>query len=243
MPAAKADIIEKLRNEILPLQGFRSFQSESFIDPGLGPVNDAFPHRRFPIGAIHEFISSDATDLAATTGFISGIVSSLMQGGGVCFWISSNCSVFPPALASFGIEPDKVIFVNLRQEKEVLWCVEETLKCNGLSAVIGELKELSFTASRRLQLAVEQSRVTGFIHRHSPRNLQQNACVTRWKIRSAAGMVEDHLPGVGHPCWNVELLKVRNGKTGNWKLGWVNNTFFHELNTAQSLEALQRKTG
>lgn len=243
MPAAKADIIEQLRNEILPLQGFHSVPSESFIDPGLGPVNDSFPNRRFPIGAVHEFISSDANDSAATTGFISGIISSLVQGGGICFWISTNCTVFPPALASFGIAPDKIIFVNLRKEQEVLWCVEEALKCNGLAAVVGELKELNFTASRRLQLAVEQSRVTGFIHRCHPRNLQQNACLTRWKVRSAPGIIENDLPGVGHPAWQVELLKVRNGRTGTWKIGWMNKRFHHEFNTALSLAELQRKTG
>jgi protein ImuA len=34
--------------------------------------------------------------------------------------------------------------------------MEEALKCEGLAAVIGEIKEISFSDSRRLQLAVEQ---------------------------------------------------------------------------------------
>ena len=38
----------------------------------------------------------------------------------------------------------------------MLWVIEEALKCEGLAAVIGEIKELSFTQSRRLQLAVEK---------------------------------------------------------------------------------------
>ena len=41
-----------------------------------------------------------------------------------------------------------------------MWAIEEALKCDGLAAVIGEMKELSFTNSRRLQLAVEKSHVT-----------------------------------------------------------------------------------
>ena len=60
--------------------------------------------------------------------------------------------------------------------------MEEALKCDGIAAVVGEIQELSFTVSRRLQLAVEQSRVTGFILRNNPRNLNTTACVTRWKI-------------------------------------------------------------
>jgi protein ImuA len=62
--------------------------------------------------------------------------------------------------------------------------VEEALRCNRLAAVVAEIGELSFTASRRLQLAVEQSRVTGFILRLKPRNLTSTACVTRWRVTS-----------------------------------------------------------
>ena len=41
--------------------------------------------------------------------------------------------------------------------------MEEALKCNRITAVLGEIKEISFKESRRLQLAAEQSRVTGFL--------------------------------------------------------------------------------
>ena len=72
--------------------------------------------------------------------------------------------------------------------------MEEALKCAGLAAVIGELPELSFTTSRRFQLAVEQSRVTGFILRSNPRNLQPNACVSRWKIKSLPSFLKTDSP-------------------------------------------------
>ena len=96
--------------------------------------------------------------------------------------------------------------------------MEEALKCKGLSAVIGEIPELSFTTSRRLQLAVEQSNVTGFILRSNPRNLNTTTCVTRWKIRPIASLLEESLPGLGFPRWNVELVKVRNGYPGRWEI-------------------------
>ena len=92
-----------------------------------------------------------------------------MQPGGACIWISAARKIFPPGLKAFGIEPDRVIFVDLKREKDVLWATEEVLKCEGLAAVASEIRELSFTVSRRLQLAVEKSRVTGFILRDNPR--------------------------------------------------------------------------
>ncbi len=112
--------------------------------------------------------------------------------------------------------------------------MDEALKCSALSAVIGEMQEISFTGSRRLQLAVEQSQVTGFILRQNCRKPNTTACVSRWKItalpslRKDFGMVDD-MPGVGFPRWRVELLRMRNGRSGIWDIAWKDGRF-HLLN-------------
>jgi protein ImuA len=128
------------------------------------------------------------------------------------------------------------------KEKEQLWTIEEALKCDGVTAVIGEMQELSFTASRRLQLAVEQSGVTGFLIRKNPRSLA-TACVTRWKITPLASEQQDGLPGLGFPRWNVELVKVRNGKPGTWQLEWAGGGFRHVYKLASIDKVQQRKAG
>ena len=243
MPLKKADIIAQLKSAILPLQGFKPTVNGFKLDVGLGPLNHAFPESSFPVGAVHEFCCLNMEDIAAAGGFIAGILSSLMQHGGVVLWISSNRTLFPPALKLFGIEPDKIIFVDLKKEKDILWAMEEALRCDGLAAVVGEIQELNFTASRRLQLAVEQSRVTGFILRHNRRPLNTTACVSRWMISHLPGVLDDDVPGVGFPRWNVELLKIRNGKPGSWQLEWVAGRFRHvSIITSMPLEQ-RKKTG
>lgn len=243
MHSTKADIIAQLQKEILPLQGFKSTTNSSAVDVGLGPMKYAFPNATFPLGAVHEFCCTGKKDAAATTGFIAGVMAALMKRGGATLWISSNRTVFPPALKFFGIEPDRIIFVDLQKEKDILWAMEEALKCDGLAAVVGEFRELSFTASRRLQLAVEQSRVTGFVIRCNPRNLSANACVTRWKITSLPSILEDDMPGMGFPRWNVELLKIRNGKPGSWQMEFNAGQFIHIPKTTSIVLEQQRKTG
>ena len=242
MTGTKADIIAQLQKDILPLQGFRPILNDRAIDAGLGLIKNAFPNSSFPVGAVHEFISAGSEDAATTAGFVSGILASLMRKGGACIWISAHRTIFPPALRSFGIAPDKIIFIDLKKEKEILWAVEEALKCEGLSAVVGEIKELSFTASRRLQLAVEQSKVTGFVLRNDPRSINTTACVTRWKITSLPGEVAEGMPGVGFPQWNVNLLKVRNGKPGTWQIGYAAGRFRHSSQLTPILHQ-QKKTG
>lgn len=225
MAIQKADIIARLQKDILLLQGFKPTLNSTAVDMGLGPIKDAFPNATFPTSAVHEFLSETAEHSAATAGFIGGLLGGLMQHGGACIWIGLSRALFPPALKAFGIEPDRVVFVTLKRERDVLWAMEEALKCEGLAAVVGEMKEIGFTASRRLQLAVEQSRVTGFIHRHQPRNLNTVACVSRWRVTPLASEPEGDMPGVGFPRWNVELLKIRNGRPGAWQVEWSAGRF------------------
>lgn len=238
MPASKADIFSELQRKILQLQGFKAVGNNA-VDVGLGPLLNAFPNATFPLGAVHEFLSAQKEDAAATGGFVAGLLSALMGSNGTALWISSARTLFPPALKSFGLAPDRFIFIDLQKEKEVLWVVEEALKCKALAAVVGEIREIDFTASRRLQLAVEQSQVTGFILRNNYRKLNTTACVSRWRITSLPGEPVDDLPGVGFPKWRVELLRIRNGRAGAWDLQWADGKFLSTYN-ASSIQQWQR---
>lgn len=240
MSASKAHILAQLQKEILPLQGYKPVAGEVGFDGGLGPIKYAFPNASFPLGAVHEFFCSSPEDLSATTGFIAGILSAMMKSSGASLWVNTTRTIFPPALQSFGIHPEKIIFLDVQKEKERLWALEEALKCDALSAVIGEIQEVSFTASRRLQLAVEQSRVTGFLIRKNPKNMA-TSCVTRWRITPLPAETHEGLPGLGFPRWNVELLKVRNGKPGSWHLEWAEGKFKHVYKLASIEKVQQRK--
>jgi protein ImuA len=217
--AAKRDIREQLQKEILALQGFKAEVHPS-LNTGLGPLQAAFPEQCFPTAAIHELISYSAEEAAATCGFIAALSAKLLPRDGHCLWISTRRRIYPPTLKNFGITPERIIFLDLPRHKEALWALEEALKCKALGCVIAEIPELSFAESRRLQLAVEKSRVTGFLHRHKPRSENTVACVTRWKIRPLESRAPDELPGLGLPRWEVSLLRVRNGRPGSWPLEW-----------------------
>ena len=243
MHGTKADIVARLQQEIILLQRSVAVQQSPVLDIMIGPIKNAFPGNTFALGVIHEFIATGLEDAAATGGFVSSLMSGLMKKEGVAIWVGSNRSIFPPALKAFGITPDKVIFIDLHREKEIQWAMEEALKCNAVAAVVGEMQELSFTASRRFQLAVEESGVTGFIVRRNPRKLEANACVTRWEIHSLPSIAADDLPGVGFPRLQIKLLKVRNGKPGTWEVEWVAGRFKPVQHKNIFIAAQQKKVG
>jgi protein ImuA len=235
---AKSHIISELQDNILRLQGFRPVNSPT-LDIGLGPIKEAFPNASFPLGCVHEFLSARPEDGAATGGFIASLVNTLGSNGSV-LWISAGRRIFPPALKSFGIEPDRFVFVDLQKEKDVIWAMDEALKCAALTAVIGEVRDIDFTASRRLQLAVEQSQVTGFVIRNNKSNPGTTACVSRWKITSLPSESFDGVPGIGFPKWRVDVLRIRNGRPGVWDVYWREGGFEFE-NTSLADRADERQ--
>jgi protein ImuA len=180
--------------------------------------------------------------MAPSIGFLSALLGVLMKNGQAALWISSSRTIFPPGLKMFGIDPDRILFACVKREKDIAWAMEEALKCEALAAVVGEVQDISLTASRRLQLAVEQSQVTGFLLRRNPRLTTTSACISRWRIMALPSVPKDELPGIGSPRWNVELLKVRNGKPGNWQVEW-NTGALHFIVPQSREQELENKAG
>ncbi|MEZ5017280.1 MAG: Error-prone repair protein ImuA [Flavipsychrobacter sp.] len=239
--SSKSGLIEKLQQEVYALQRFKKTKSD-VPELGLGPIADAFPQNSFPIGAIHEFISYKVADAAATTGFIVALAGRLMQQQGTCLWVSTRRTLYPPSLKQYGLDASRVICVDLSRQKDVLWAVEEALKCQSLSLVIGELSDMNFNDSRRLQLAVEQSNVTGLLHRYNPRSENTLATVARWKITSLPSHNDTTVPGMGFSQWHVQLSKVRNGKPNSWDVQWSAKGFQHLLPKTDKTQIQKRKT-
>lgn len=243
---ARKELVDKLQQDILLWQGFKPGSSSGGEQIGLGAIEKAFPNGVFPKKAIHEFITVEPEDSAASDGFIAGLLAVLMQDGAACVWISTQRKLFPASLCLFNADPERIIFMDVTREKDVLWIMEEALKCAGLAGVVAELGELSLIESRRLQLAVEHSGVTGFILRKDARKAANSVATARWKITPIASETQNQMPGIGHPRWNVELSKVRNGNPGSWTLEWSGDRFQEvekALTPASWLPEEERQTG
>jgi protein ImuA len=241
MEGAKRDLISRLQKDILSWQGFAPPAAGKAKGMGLGPIEAAFPNGVFPTGTIHEMICPTAEQAAATGGLMTGIIATLMQQGGACLWISTSRKLFPLALMGFDVSPERVIFIDVQRDKDVLWAMEEALKCEGLAAVIAETRDISFAQSRRLQLAVENSKVTGFLLRNDPRKLNTTTCVARWQITPLPSQPEQGLPGVGSPRWQVDLLRVRNGSPGSWILEWIDGHFEPVIENKEEMAIPERR--
>ena len=241
MDKVRADIIAQLKKDVL-FQRFSKIHNNLHVASGnLHPFASAFPLNQFPLGCVHEFICPGRESFSASAAFVAGTLSSLHLNKGSIIWVSNTKEMFPPAFTSFGLSPHQVLFIHLTKQKDILYAAEEALRCEGLSAVIADLRELSFKQSRRLQLATEQSNVTGFVLRNKPKFINTTACVTRWNITPAISTSYQNIPGIGFPAWNVHLQKVRNGTPQSWKVSWRGGRFMHEHEQLNTITIHQKK--
>lgn len=226
MTAEKQEILTRLRQQISAAQEFKPAPIATGDGFGLGAIEACFPNHVFPTATIHEFLAEQPEDTAASEGFIAGLLAKLMENGNSCIWISRNRKLFPPSLETYGVDPQQIIFLDLYYTKEILWVMEEALKCEGLACVIAELPDIDFAQSRRLQLATEKSHVTGILLRKEPkRSLSATACSARWQIKHQPTEILDGIPGVGNPRWEVNLIKVKNGEGGKFYIEWAEDRF------------------
>jgi protein ImuA len=174
------------------------------------------------LGAVHEVAggADGAVHGAAAALFTAGIAA---RSGGPVLWCLARQDVFAPALAQAGLPPDRVIFVEARNEDDVLACFEEGLRHNGLGAVVAELSRLSLTRSRRLQLAAETGGTIGIAIRRWRRQAdavdfgQATAAATRWRVTARPQRVSSP-PGLERTRWHVELIRCRGGASADFEV-------------------------
>jgi len=199
---------------------------------GLKAIDCRLPGGGLARGALHEVIAAHA---GAATGFCGALLARLMDGlmdGHVdghgqapALWctqprLMEAGDLHGPGLARFGLAPERLLVVRAGRDKEVLWVMEEALRCRRLAVVLGEVRDAGLTASRRLQLAAGTSGVTAMLLRPAGSALAPSAAETRWRVAAASTEMGD--PETTR--WRTELIRCRGGTPANWLMEWCHET-------------------
>jgi len=209
-PPALAD----LRAQIAAIEGGAT--RHPVLPFGVEAIDRHIPAGGISAGALHDIAGSrELADDAAATVFLAGI---LARFDGPVFWCLAYRDLFAPALHLAGLHPDRVIFVEVGSDTHVLTAMEECLRHPGLGGVVGEVGEVGLTASRRLQLAAEQSGVPAFLFRRAcalDAKMEGSAALTRWRVR-AVPSERLGIPSLGRPRWELALERARGGDPHTW---------------------------
>jgi protein ImuA len=170
------------------------------------------------LGGLHEVSPATPTlsDDAAGTLFAVGIAARAAAAAGRrVLWALTRFDLYAPGLEQAGLDPATLLFVEAREDKEVLAVMEDGLRHGGLAAVVGEVKRADMVATRRLQLAALTGGTPALLSRRWRKTGvcplgELSAAMTRWRI-ACAPSARLPAPGVGRPRWTVELARQRGG--------------------------------
>ena len=137
----------------------------------------------------------------------------------------------------FGCSMDRLVLVCTRNTTDLLWAVEEALRCTSFAAIIGEVfgnpKVMDFTASKRLAVRAEKQGVPLFLLRiNAQRDL--SAARRRWSVRSLPSAPHPYDPNApGAPRWHIDLFRARDTKPNQWIVQY--DRAAHRLDLVSSL--------
>lgn len=238
--ASKAAVLAELRGRIRRMEGIGGADGTRFLPLGVPDVDGVLPDGGLPLGCLHEVVGENDPFNSVATGFSAAILARIssrrtdsgsgVAGSGQVVWITRDDDLYAPGIAAYGLKPERLIVVSARRDADILWAMEESLRCRSLAAVLGEVGDIDMVASRRLQLAAEASGVTALLLRSSSRRLGATASVTRWGLSAAPSLPADGQAGggeqgVGLPRWRTRLLRCRGGQPGEWLLEWRGDGF------------------
>ena len=219
MESGQSPRVAALRAKIATIES-ASREATGVLPFGIARIDAKLPGGGLALGALHEVAGggNGVIDGTAAALFAAGVVARL---DGTVLWCLTQPDLFAPALAQAGLDPDRVIYVEARDQASLLACFEEGLRHGGLCGVVAEVGGLPMTASRRLQLAAEASGTIGIAVRRWRRPAeaadfgQPTAAVTRWRV-TAVPSSPLPVPGVGRHRWFVELIRCRAGESADF---------------------------
>lgn len=209
--AEQRALLAELRQRLRKIE--RAYRSgRCAASTGLAVLDTRLPWGGLPRGALHEVLG-EAED-AARFCFVAALLARLPTSAGRILWCRASAATaevgrpYGSGLDRLGLPPERLILLDARHPADVLWAMEEGLRCRGLAAVVGEGVEVSMTASRRLQLAAEAGEGLGLLL-PPPGKISPSVALTRWQVKAAPGRFDP--AGLGRSRWEVALLRCRGG--------------------------------
>ena len=229
MAASPSSSLDALRAEIRAIErGGPVAAARPAVSFGLAAVDEKLAGGGL-LPALHEAAAASAApgDDAAATLFLAALAARFSRGGSrdQVLWAVARRDLFAPGFAQAGLTPERLLFARCRDDAETLAVMEEGVRHGSLAAVLGEVGRADMAATRRLQLAAEESGTPAFLLRRwrktgsDPLAAPSAAC-TRWRIGSAPSSPLpfgiDAFDGIGRARWQVALVRQRGAPPHDW---------------------------
>src|SRR5262245_4698662 len=213
-------MIDQLRQRLQALQKTPGIEGCPGTLPFGIPAIDTMLGGGLARGALHEIAATGEAHLPAAAGFALAVAKRAAPSPRL-FWISEDMAFVEngephgAGLDVFGLAPEQLVMGAAARRRDLLWAMEEALRCGATTAVIGEMRTgaIDGVAIRRLSLAAAESDTLALLLRAEPPG-DASTAATRWIVGAASSIAS------GVPRLATQLVRNRRGPTGAWVLEW-----------------------
>lgn len=184
----------------------RLFSRDGDIPPAIEPTGFAaldaiLPGGGWRSGTIVELMPAEVG--IGELQFLMPVLARITRSGRHAALITPPYIPFAPALARHGVQLSHLLIVNAKTPEDMLWSFEQILRCRSFGAAIAWPPQANDREIRRLQLAAEAGRNTGFLYRPVTAAREPSPAAVRMRLRTSG---DDQL------C--IDILKCRGARAG-----------------------------
>ena len=162
----KTQLLNRLRNQIRSVETAGRVENEIRVSSGCTAIDRMLPSSGYQRGGLVQWLTSGGHG----ADYLSLLVAkqACADGGALVVFDPLN-QFYPPAATAIGINLDNSIILrtsaeagNQRElEKDLLWSIDQALRCPAVAAVWGPLDQINERWFRRFQLSAESSGCLG----------------------------------------------------------------------------------
>lgn len=204
----RRQIVVQLQAELRRYENAKRPAGAARASTGCRELDRLFPEAGIARGTLIEWLAEGAGCGALWLALAAA--RQACQEHGPLVLIDGRGTFYPPAAVRAGLDPQRLIVVRAPAAGDENWALDQTLRSEGVGAVLCVTDRLKPRAARRLQLAAESSGGVGFLVR--PLSVRAEPCWSEVRL-----LVEPRAggePGRGRRL-TVEVLKTRGAVAGD----------------------------
>ena len=227
-PTDAISVMQRLSREVRGLEtaGKQAIRKPT-ISCGCTALDRALPDGGYVAGSVIEYLRAMPGCGASTLAFTAA-AAAMRSTNGFAVIIDTQHNIYPPALASWGIDLEKVVLVRPQSDVDALWAVDQALRTPAVAAVVADVERIDDRAARRMQLAAEQGGGLALLLRPASARRGPSWADVQWMVRSLPSLDVSPTQNVGPRAaantigirpieerrLQVQLVRVRGGKAG-----------------------------
>ena len=261
LPLAQSNMVSQLRNQIRSVETAGRVDGQARVSSGCAAIDRLLPGSGYQRGTLVQWLTGGGQ----SADYLSLLTAKQAAAdGGAIVVLDPQHQFYPPAAAAIGINLDNMIVLkgassatsssnrfseNKELDSDLLWSIDQALRCPAVAAVWGSLGRIGERWFRRFQLSAESSGCLGLFVQPIAQARQPSWADVQWCVsnsevggRNSEGFHSDLRPPTSDFQTQLQLTRCRGTQTGK-RINLKINTITGNVQTARRDHEQFVKTG